>query len=186
MIFLNLILISILLLILLLVILLSILFLLTPLFSKIPFVPVRKKVLNDIISALELSDKSVLYDLGCGDGRILFRAHKLNPKVRCVGIEIAPFPFFWAKARKFFNYSENVSIIHGDMFKTDISSATHIFLYLFPKIVDSLLPKFEKELRPGVRVVSCDFQFSNKKPIKTLNLKSNLHQINRRLFIYEF
>ena len=162
------------------------LFLLTPLFSKIPFVPVRKNVLNDIISALELSDKSVLYDLGCGDGRILFSVHKLNPNARCVGIEIAPFPFFLAKALKFFNHSKNVSIIYGDMFKTDISSATNVFLYLFPKIMDALLPKFEKELRPGTRVVSCDFQFSNKKPIKILNLKSNSYQLNRKLFIYEF
>lgn len=182
MIFLNLILI----LIILLVILFLGLFLLTPLFSKIPFVPVRKKILNDIILALELSDKSVLYDLGCGDGRILFSAHKLNPKARCVGIEIAPFPFFWAKTRKFFNCSKNVSIIYGDMFKTNISSATNVFLYLFPKIMDSLLPKFEKELSPGARVVSCDFQFSNKKPIKILNLKSNSCQLNRKLFIYEF
>ncbi len=186
MIFLNLIFILIFLLILLLLILLSILFLLTPLFSKVPFVPVRKKVLNEIISALKLSNQSVFYDLGCGDGRVLFAANKLNPKARCVGVEIAPFPFFWAKTRKFFNHSENVSILYGDMLRTNISSATNIFLYLFPRIMDSLLLKLEKELSPGTRVVSCDFQFSDKKPIEILNLKSNPHQLNRKLFVYEF
>lgn len=161
-------------------------FLATPLFSKIPFIPVRKKVLREIILALELRDGSVLYDLGCGDGRVLFVAGKLNPDVRCVGIEIAPFPYLWAKAREFLSKSKNTSIIRGNMFDKDISSATHVFLYLFPKIMDSLLSKFEKELTPGARVVSCDFQFSNKKPIKILDLKSGSHELNRKLFIYEF
>src|ERR1035437_7676635 len=137
-------------------------FLMTPLFSKVPFVPVRKKVLKDIISALKLSNESVLYDLGCGDGRILFAAAKIYPKISCVGIKKAPFQFLWAKVHKFFTgkISKKISIIRGDMFEANVPPATHIFLYLFPELMDSLLPKFKKELKSGTRVVSCDFQFS--------------------------
>lgn len=167
-------------------------FLMTPLFSKVPFVPVRKKVLKDIISALKLSNESILYDLGCGDGRILFAAAKIYPKISCVGIEKAPFPFLWAKSRQIFsNYlpaqaGKKIMIVHGDMFQTDISPATHIFLYLFPELMNSLLPKFEKELRPGTRVVSCDFQFSGKHPDQVLDLKGTKYQLNRKLYIYNF
>ncbi len=175
-------------LILLIVLFLGCIFLMTPLFSKVPFVPVRKKVLKDILSALELSNKSVLYDLGCGDGRILFVAAKIFPSISCVGIEKAPFPFMWAKLHKLFTgkMGEKIAIIQGDMFKKDVSPATHIFLYLFPELMDSLLPKFEKELKPGTRVVSCDFQFSDKQPDQVLDLEAKKYQLNHKLYVYNF
>jgi precorrin-6B methylase 2 len=158
----------------------------TPLFSKVPFVPVRKKVLADIISSLNLSNESILYDLGCGDGRILFAAAQVFPGISCIGIEKAPFPFLWAKVRQLFSGNKKISLIRGDMFKADVSPATHIFLYLFPELMDALLMKFKKELKPGTRVVSCDFQFSDKKPDQILNLKVAGHQLNRKLYIYNF
>ncbi len=161
-------------------------FLMTPFFVKVPFVPVRGKVLNDIVSALELSDESVLYDLGCGDARVLFAAAKSNSKISCVGIEKAPFPYFWAKSKKFFLKDKQVKILNGDMFQLDTSGATHVFLYLFPKFMDSLLPKLEKELRPGSRVVSCDFEFSGRKPDQILNLKATKNQLNKKLLVYNF
>jgi len=164
----------------------SIIFLLTPLFSLIPFVPVRKKILNEIISALELNEQSILYDLGCGDGRILFAAAKANPHISCIGIEISPFPFLLANLKKFFNISKNVRILYGNFFKLNISSASHVFLYLFPEALDDLLPKFEKELKAGSRVVSCDFEFSKRRPDKILEVKSTKWQKNKKLYIYDF
>jgi precorrin-6B methylase 2 len=165
---------------------LSFLFLLTPLFSLIPFVPVRKKILNEIISALELNEQSVLYDLGCGDGRVLFTALKVNPNIVCVGIEISPFPFLLAKMKEFFCVSKDIDISYGDFFKVDVSPASHIFLYLFPRVLDALLPKLEKELQIGSRVVSCDFYFSKRKPDKILEIKATKWQKNKRLYIYDF
>ena len=164
----------------------SLVFLLTPLFSLIPFVPVRKKILNEIISALELKEKSVLFDLGCGDGRVLFAATKVDPHISCIGIEIAPFPFLLAKIKNIFSFSKNVRILYGNFFKINISSASHVFLYLFPEALDKLLPKFERELKVGSRVVSCDFEFSKRKPNKIFELKSTKGQKNKKLFIYDF
>lgn len=164
----------------------SLLFLLTPLFSLIPFLPVRKKILNEIISALELNEQSILYDLGCGDGRILFMAMKANPHILCVGIEIAPFPFLLAKIKSVFNFSKNIRIVYGNFFKINISSASHVFLYLFPEALDKLLPKFEKELKIGSRIVSCDFKFSKRKPNKILEIQSTKWQRNKKLYVYEF
>lgn len=169
-----------------LIVIFSIIFFSTPLFSRIPFVPCRKKVLNKIVDTLKLQDNSVLYDLGCGDGRILFSVAKKNKNISCIGVEIAPFPYLLAKIKKFFSGSKNVTILYGNLFKTDISPATHIFLYLFPKILDELLPKFEKELKPGTRIVSCDFQFSKREPNEIVEIESRKWQINKKLYIYIF
>jgi precorrin-6B methylase 2 len=161
-------------------------FLVSSLFSLIPFVPVRNKILGEIISALELKNQSILYDLGCGDGRILFAATKANPHISCIGIEIAPFPFFLAKIKQIIYFPNNVRILYGDFFKLDISSASHIFLYLFPEALDKLLPKFEKELKTGSKIVSCDFEFSNRKPDKILEIQSTKWQKNKKLYVYNF
>ena len=164
----------------------SFLFFSTPFFSKVPFIPTRNKALKEIILALGLSDDSVLYDLGCGDGRLLFLASKTNKNISCVGVERAPFPYVWAKIRQAFSKNKNVSIVYGNMFKKDISDATHVFVYLFPELMDELLPKFEKELKPGTRVVSSDFKFSKRNPDQIIDIKSKKRQLNRRLFIYNF
>jgi ubiquinone/menaquinone biosynthesis C-methylase UbiE len=164
----------------------ALLFLITPLFSLIPFVPVQKEVLNKIVSALELKEDSTLYDLGCGDGRVLFEALKLNPNISCVGIEISPFPFMLAKIKKWLSFSKNIDILYGNFYKINISEASHVFLYLFPEAMDKLLPKFEKELKAGSRVVSCDFEFSKRKPDKVLEIGLPDWQKNKKLYIYNF
>lgn len=164
----------------------SLLFLLSSLFSSIPFVPVRRKILNEIILALDLDKKSILYDLGCGDGRILFTAAETNPHISCVGIEIAPFPFLLAKIKSVFNFPKNVRILYGNFFNINVSSASHVFLYLFPEVLDKLLPKFEKELKVGSRIVSCDFEFSRRKPNKILEIQSKKWQKNKKLYVYDF
>ncbi len=164
----------------------AVLFLMTPLFSRVPFIPVRKNVLDDIISSLKLSNQSVLYDLGCGDGRILFYASKIFPSIKSIGIERAPFPYLCAKAIKALSGSKEVSIVYGNMFKKDLSHATHIFMYLFPEVVDRLLPKFEKELKSGTRIVSCDFPFSKRQPNQVIELLATKHQLNKKLYIYDF
>ncbi len=171
---------------LLLIFLSALLFLITPLFSLIPFVPVRKEVLNKIVSALELKEDSTLYDLGCGDGRVLLEALKSNPNISCIGVEISPFPFMLAKIKKLLNSSKNIYILYGNFYKTNISEASHIFLYLFPEAMDKLLPKFEKELKVGSRVVSCDFEFSKRKPDKILETGLPNWQKNKKLYVYNF
>ncbi len=167
-------------------ILLGLLFLLQPLFSFVPFIPVQRKVLDEIFLNLKLEENSVLYDLGCGDGRILFEAKKRNRSISCVGIEIAPFPFLFTKIKSLLHSSKNIHILYGNFFNIDISPASHIFLYLFPEVLDDLLPKFEKELKPGTRIVSCDFQFSKREPNKVIEIKPTKWQKNKKLYIYDF
>jgi len=159
---------------------------LTPLFSKVPFVPVLGRIVNEIIFILDLKDDSVLYDLGCGDGRVLFAAMKDFPNRSALGIERAPFPYICVKIRQFFSRTKNVSIVYGDFFKLDLSPSTHVFIYLSPSALDDLLPKFEKELKKGTILVSCDFQFSKRKPDEIIKTKSKNWQSKHIIYKYYF
>ena len=151
--------------------------------TQVPFIPVRRGVIGNIIDSLDLDTNSVLYDLGSGDGRILFFANK-KYGIKCVGIESAILPFVISKIRSLF-YS-GVKIINKDFFKQDISPATHVFVFLYPKIMDKLLPKFEKELKKGTILVSCDFQFSHKVPFKVIEIPKSGKKLCRKLYIYQF
>ncbi|MEK7211069.1 MAG: hypothetical protein AAB731_00360, partial [Patescibacteria group bacterium] len=88
---------------------------------------------------------------------------------------------FW-----FLGNPRNVKILRKNFFRADLSAATHIFTYLFPKPMNELLPKFKKELKPGARVVSCDFLFKEKEPAEIIELHRSKNQLARRLYVYEF
>ena len=177
----------------------------TMLYTRVPFIPVPKEVLPNILKALDLKDESVMYDLGCGDARVLIEATKASKssqtsessKSRFVGIERVWLPLVLAKLRVWRNNMNQprkiasrsrgkIKIYNRDFFETDLSNATHVFLYLLPKIMDKLLPKLERELKPGARVVSCSFKFSNKKEKEIINLNRNENQLARELYVYEF
>jgi len=165
--------------------------------AKVPFVPVPKMVLPEIIEALKLADRSILYDLGCGDARVLVEAARVSKysklsedskssKVRFIGIEKVALPLFLAKFRIWRSgNSSNILLKNKNLFKEDLSQATHIFTYLLPKAMDDLLPKLERELKPGTRLISCDFKFSNKEPTEIIDLKRN-KKLGSFLYIYEF
>lgn len=156
--------------------------------AKVPFIPVPDSTLKDIYKALELKDDSVLYDLGCGDGRVLFYASRLNPKVKCIGVEYSQFPYLLAKIRAWFERrrGREVTIRNQDFFKVDVSDATHIFTYLYPNVMDDLLPKLDKELAHGTRFVSMAFKFTQKQPIKEIDLNRGTYKLARKIYVYEF
>lgn len=157
--------------------------------NKVPFVSSSNKILENINKALLLKDNSIVYDLGCGDGRVLFYLFRFNSKAKYIGYENNLFPFILAKLSSFLNKKKtinNVAIYNKDFFKEDLSKATHIFTYLYPNVMDELLPKLEKELNPGARLVSLSFKFSFKKPIEEIDLKRGKYQLGRKLYIYQF
>jgi len=157
--------------------------------AKVPFIGVPIDTLKDIEAALILREGSVVYDLGCGDGRVLFYLAKNNPKLKYIGIENSLFPFILAKFLSFWYKKFNkidVTIIREDFFNVDLSNATHIFTYLYPNVMDDLLPKFDKEIKKGVRLVSASFHFTSKREIEEIDLKRGKHQLAKKLFVYEF
>jgi tRNA G46 methylase TrmB len=138
-----------------------------------PFIPITQKILPRICELLELKSGNTVYDLGCGDGRFLIFAAQKYPETGFVGIE-SNFIAFWLAS---FN-SRNLTNVN--FFKCDLSPADAIYAYLFPKVMNPLLDKLQKELRPGSKMVSCDFYFENKKPESILNLDTH------KLYTYKF
>jgi len=157
--------------------------------NKVPFVTSSIAVLDDVAKALDVKDNSVVYDLGCGDGRVLFYLSRFNKKAKYIGIENSSFPLILAKIGSFFNKKKegvNVKIVDNSFFKQDLSDATHIFVYLYPGIMDELLPKFEKEFKKGTRLVSLSFKFKDKNPIREIDLGRGKYKLGRKIYVYEF
>ena len=150
--------------------------------TNAPFIPTSKEVIDNIIENLQLTQNSVLYDLGCGDARILKRVVELKPDVNIIGIEIAFIQYFLAKfyTRK----NKQIKIRRENIFKADISDATHIFLYLYPKAVNKLIENIKKQCVQGIRIISCDFEIKSCKPINVVNLKNKHSKLCQKLFIY--
>jgi len=157
--------------------------------AKVPFVSVPIRTLKDIEKALALKEGSVVYDLGCGDGRVLFYLYRNNPKIKYIGIENSLFPYILASFRNWFHKIKNKSdivILRKDFFNVDLSSATHIFTYLYPNIMDDMLPKLDKELKQGTSLISMSFHFTSKREVKVIDLKRGKYQLAKKVYIYEF
>lgn len=157
--------------------------------AKVPFIPVPDSILKDIHQALDIKDDSVVYDLGCGDGRILFYSAKRVPKAKYIGIENVLFPLILAHVRSWFYRTRaetKIEIINQDFFKRDLSGATHIVAYLLPNVMDDLLPKLDNELKPGTKLISVTFKFTQKQPTKEIDLKRATYKLARKIYVYEF
>jgi hypothetical protein len=116
--------------------------------------PTPRAVVDTMLDLAEVKAGDVLYDLGSGDGRILIAAAK-SYDASAVGIEVDPFRFIFSWcAIRLARCGDKVKVRFGNLFATDIRSATVITLFLFGPANKRLKRKFQKELNPGVRIVS--------------------------------
>ena len=124
---------------------------------EVPYVPTPEKVVSRMLEMAEVGKDDVLYDLGCGDGRIVITAAK-ELGCRGVGIDIDPQRIEESRqnAAKA-GVEERVEFLLMDLFEADISRATVVTLYLLSDVNLRLRPKLLRELKPGTRIVSHDF-----------------------------
>ena len=128
------------------------------------FVPTPNEVVDKMLEVAKVTAKDVVYDLGCGDGRIVITAAQ-KYGARAVGIDIDPQRIKEATANaKAAKVTDKVRFIEGDLFEADISEATVVNLYLLTRLNENLKPKFLKELKPGTRVVSHAFDMGDWAP----------------------
>ncbi len=146
-----------------------------------PFVPVPVEIEDKIIEILKLNSNSVFYDLGCGDARVILKALDKYPDIKAVGVEVAFFPYLLA--RFYIRKYKNAEIRQEDIFKTDLSDASHIFMYLFPGIPGRLMPILEKKCKVGTKVVSCDFDDNSREATEIIELNP-LAKRGKRLIVY--
>ena len=153
--------------------------------KEAPFVSSPPNTAQQLARHIFIPPGGVVYDLGCGDGRLLRALYEKFPQATYLGIEHEYIPYLLFRWRNRHIPQKHLSIKKENFKKTDISSATHILTYLFPHIMDALLPKFEKELKPGALVISVDFAFSNKQPKEIIELETHMAR-GKRLYVYEF
>jgi SAM-dependent methyltransferase len=132
----------------------------------VPYVPTTEAAVQAMLKLADVKKTDVVYDLGCGDGRIVITAAK-NLGARGVGIDINPVRIGEAKenARKS-GVEQLVRFEENDLFDADIHEATVVTLFLLPHINLKLRPKLLKDLKPGTRVVSNTFDMGDWKPEK--------------------
>ena len=138
------------------------------------FVPTPQEVVDAMLKLAKVTKNDVSYDLGSGDGRIPITAAKTYG-ARGVGIDIDPQRIKEATENlKTAGVGDRVKFLNQDLFTTDISEATVVTLYLLPSLNVKLIPKLNKELKPGTRIVSHAFDMSadgtERKPRETLNV----------------
>lgn len=132
----------------------------------VPYVPTSAGVVDGMLKLAGVKNADVVYDLGCGDGRIVVAAAK-NYGARAVGVDINPVRIEEAKANAKAAGVENlVRFEENDLFEADIRPATVVMLYLLPDINLKLRPKLLKDLKPGTRIVSHSFDMGDWKPDK--------------------
>jgi ribosomal protein L11 methylase PrmA len=135
------------------------------------YVPTPEAVVEAMLQVANVSKNDIVYDLGCGDGRIPVTAAR-KYGARGVGIDIDPQRIKEANenvAKN--NVGDRVKIVQGDLFEQDLSQATVVTLYLLPSLNVKLMPKLMKELKPGTRVVSHAFDMGDWKPEKELDVE---------------
>ena len=121
------------------------------------FVPTPQEVVDEMLKVANVTARDVVYDLGSGDGRIPITAAKTYG-ARGIGIDICDVRIQEATANlKAAGVGDKVTFLKQDLFKTDISEATVVTMYLLPTLNLRLIPKLNKELKPGTRVVSHAF-----------------------------
>jgi predicted RNA methylase len=121
----------------------------------------------------QLRAGEVFFDLGAGDGRTVIMAAK-DFGARAVGVELREDLVKKALSTIYDNsLQDRVTIVNGDMFNVDLTSADVVFLYLTTSANEKVKPKLEAELKPGVRVVSHDYEIVGWKPLKVENFCEN-------------
>ena len=135
------------------------------------YLPTPHDVVQKMLELVDLKKTDLVYDLGCGDARIVVAAAK-KYGCKAVGYDIDPERIKDSKENVKKNGVEDlVTIEQQDIFKLDLSKANVVTLYLLPSLNEKLIPQLEK-LKPGSRIVSHDFNMKGVKPDKIVKIKS--------------
>ena len=138
----------------------------------VPFVVSVDEVVNAMLATAQVNSRDVVYDLGCGDGKVVIAAAK-QYEARGVGIDINPKRIREAQRNaQQAGVSKLVEFKEENLFQANISAATVVALYLDPAANLKLRPKLWRELKPGTRIVSNSFDMGDWKPERIVKVMS--------------
>ena len=131
----------------------------------VPFVPTPEVVVRRMLQLANVRRGEHVYDLGCGDGRIvIMAAREFGAQSACIEIRKDLYEQTLRRVKDL-GLEDRVRVIYGNFFEEDLSDADIVTMYLLTSVNERIKPKLERELKPGVRVVSHDFEMPGWKPL---------------------
>ena len=141
---------------------------------RILYVPTEQVVVEKMLEMAKVKKDDIVFDLGCGDGRIVCTAAKKYGS-KGVGVDIDPARIkdSMETMRKFEVTKDLVDIRQGDALKVkDLEKATVIMLYMLPEFMERLEPQIKTRLKPGTRIVAHDYPFPNIEPDQVVEFET--------------
>ena len=148
--------------------------------NSVPYVLLPVGALPIVARELDVRPQDTVYDLGCGDGRVLRALQSVCSEARYVGVENDPVVWALAKLR-----TRNVQIRRGEIATTSLHAATRVYAYLGPQLMAELELRFERELPAGARVVSVQFPLPTRQADNIIELDNSLSYASR-LYVYTY
>lgn len=151
--------------------------------SLAPFVGTPPNVVEEMLELAQLKRGETLYDLGCGDGRIILMAAQ-RFKAYAVGVELDEGRFKRCSDKiQELGLESQVKVVHGDLMKVDLAPADVVTLYLLTSSNEKVKPNLEHYLKQGARVVSHDFEIPGWKPMIVKEVKETWG--SHKIFVYK-
>jgi cyclopropane fatty-acyl-phospholipid synthase-like methyltransferase len=140
------------------------------------------KVVDRMLELANIRPGETVFDLGCGDGRILIEAAQ-RYKAKAVGVEISPKIAAEARAKvKKAGLAQTVQVKEGDLLQADLTGADVVTIYLATSLNEELRPRLERFLKPGARVVSHDYAVPGWKPTQVVQAEGRQ---KHSIYLYE-
>jgi predicted RNA methylase len=129
--------------------------------NKVFFAPSKKEIIEEFFKIYPFEENKIFFDLGSGDGRVVFLAEKKG--LKAYGIENNPVLYFFSNFLKRIKKSKAV-FIREDLKKAEIEKADYIYLYLLPKFMEELEDDLFSKIKNDAKVISFCFEFKMRKP----------------------
>lgn len=152
------------------------------LYTGVPYAGTPKNVLDKIFDAVDLKSGQIVYDLGCGDGRVLFAAEKRG--ARCIGFELSPAAYLRARVLKIFHRSR-AKIKLKNFFSAKLKDADVVFCFLVGKVMKRVERRLDSQLKPGAKVICYGFDLPGWNAVKTILPDPKKDRTQSPVFIYE-
>ena len=148
----------------------------------VPYEPTPQHVVAEMLTLGNVGPTDVVYDLGCGDGRIVIAAVKAFG-ARGVCVDIDPQRIRESRANaEMAGVAQRIRFLTQDLFETDIGDATVVTLFLYPDVNLKLRPKLWRDLRPGTRVVSYVHAMGDWKALETRTVQTS--RGSRKIYLW--
>lgn len=133
--------------------------------SGAPWVPMNKKDEERFLALADIKPGQKVYDLGCGDGRVVAAAASAGANAE--GLEISIFPYILANIRRLFHKDKaRMKISYRDIWRVDLSDADVVYFFLMPKVYPKLREKLKKELKKGTKVIAYVWPMKEWQPVR--------------------